>query len=161
MLNGFGVLRPPSGHPPAAGRRRYGARSIAVEHGHRAILLLGWAIVACRAQVTTAAETAPVPGGDPARGQAIVTSGAYGCTACHAMPGRRSPQGVVGPPLGGMASRAFIAGQLPNEPEVLVAFLQDPPALVPATGMPDVRLGLDDARHIAAYLYTLEPSDAP
>jgi cytochrome c2 len=66
-----------------------------------------------------------------------------------------APYGVVGPPLDGMASRAFIAGQLPNTPDVLVAFLQNPAALVPATAMPDVRLGLAQARDIAAYLYTL------
>jgi cytochrome c2 len=60
-----------------------------------------------------------------------------------------------------MAARAFVAGELPNTPATLVAFLQDPPALVPATGMPDVRLGLDDARDIAAYLYTLESRRAP
>jgi cytochrome c1 len=59
-----------------------------------------------------------------------------------------------------MARRALIAGQLPNRPDVLVAFLQDPASLVPATGMPDVRLSLEDARHIAAYLYTLEPTRA-
>jgi hypothetical protein len=59
-----------------------------------------------------------------------------------------------------MAERAFVAGQLPNRPDVLVAFLQDPPSLVPATGMPDVRLSLEDARHVAAYLYTLEPTRA-
>jgi hypothetical protein len=56
-----------------------------------------------------------------------------------------------------MASRAFIAGQLPNTSAELVAFLENPPSLVAATGMPDVRLGLDDARDIAAYLYTLAP----
>ena len=72
-----------------------------------------------------------------------------------------APRGVVGPPLDGMASRAFIAGQLPNTPDVLVAFLQNPPALVPATGMPDVRLSLDQARHVAAYLYTLKAPRAP
>jgi cytochrome c2 len=98
--------------------------------------------------------------GDAARGHAILASGAHGCAACHAIPGVRGPQGVVGPPLDGMARRGFIAGQLPNTPDVLVAFLQNPPALVPQTGMPDTRLSLDDARDIAAYLYTLEPSHA-
>src|SRR6476469_4137117 len=36
---------------------------------------------------------------DPARGRAIVESGAHGCTACHAIPGIRAPRGMVGPPL--------------------------------------------------------------
>jgi cytochrome c2 len=60
-----------------------------------------------------------------------------------------------------MADRAFIAGQLPNTPDVLVAFLQDPPSLVPRTGMPDVRMSLEDARDVAAYLYSVEHGRDP
>lgn len=101
-----------------------------------------------------------VEGGDAARGQALIASGAYGCAACHTIPDIRTPRGTVGPPLEGMAERSFIAGQLPNKPGVLIAFLIDPPALVPNSGMPDVGLDSEKARHIAAYLYTLEPPDA-
>jgi cytochrome c oxidase subunit II len=127
-----------------------------------ALVALGSAALAgCDlSQTATGTKSKAVPGGDPARGHAIVASGAHGCTACHAIPGIRAPRGVAGPPLDGMARRAFIAGQLPNEPDVLVAFLQDPPALVPATGMPDVRLSLDEARDVAAFLYALEPVEA-
>ncbi|AEG91705.1 c-type cytochrome [Ramlibacter tataouinensis] len=102
----------------------------------------------------------PVRAGDAARGHAIVASGAHGCTACHAIPGIRGPIGIVGPPLGGLAGRSFLAGQLPNNTEVLVTFLQDPAALVPRTGMPDVGLNNQEARDIAAFLYTLEPPRA-
>jgi cytochrome c1 len=68
----------------------------------------------------------------------------------------RGIRGVVGPPLTGLARRGFIAGQLPNVPGVLIAFLENPAALVPNTGMPKVGLTPEEARHIAAYLYTLE-----
>ena len=108
----------------------------------------------------TASNRQAASDADPARGRAIVASGAHGCAACHTIPGIRSPRGIVGPPLGGMAQRGFIAGQLPNRPEVLVAFLQNPPALIPKTGMPDVGLSPQQARDIAAFLYTLEPSVA-
>jgi len=101
-------------------------------------------------------ESKVVEGGDPARGRAIVESGAHGCTACHAIPGIRMPRGVAGPPLHGVARRGLIAGRLPNTPSVLVAFLQNPPALAPETGMPDVGLTVEQSRHIAAFLYTLE-----
>ena len=94
---------------------------------------------------------------DPVRGRAILASGVHGCAACHSIPGVRGANGVVGPPLGGMARRGFVAGQLPNRPDVLVAFLLDPPALVPSTGMPNTGLTREQALHIAAYLYTLEP----
>ena len=106
-------------------------------------------------------EDKVVQGGDAARGGAILRSGAHGCAACHEVPGVQFPRGVAGPPLDRMADRAFIAGQLPNTPDVLVAFLQDPPSLVPRTGMPDVRMSLEDARHVAAYLYALEGGRAP
>lgn len=116
----------------------------------------------CDLSRTASRDTPHVRYGDAARGQTVVASGAYGCTACHDVPGVRGPKGVVGPPLAGIAQRAFIAGQLPNNPDMLVRFLQDPPALVPETGMPDVRLSLDQARDVAAYLYTLDQrSDAP
>jgi cytochrome c2 len=125
------------------------------------VAFAGLAVVACSLSETASADSRQVAGGDPARGKALVAGGQYGCTACHTVPGIQAPAGVVGPPLAGIARRAFIAGQLPNKPDVLVAFLQNPPSLVPETGMPDVRLGLQEARDIAAYLYTLEPSREP
>lgn len=106
------------------------------------------------------ADDRVVRGGDPARGRAIVASGQYGCTACHAIPGTAGVQGIVGPPLHGFAGRIFVAGELPNTPRVLTAFLEDPPALVPQSGMPDVGLSPEEARHVAAYLYTLEATGA-
>jgi cytochrome c2 len=112
------------------------------------------------APATANLDAKQVAGGDPARGLALMATGVHGCQACHAVPGIRTPKGVAGPPLAGMARRGFIAGQLPNKPGVMVAFLQNPPALVPTTGMPKVGLGLDEARHIAAYLYTLEQPGA-
>jgi cytochrome c553 len=93
---------------------------------------------------------------DAAAGRALVASGAYGCAACHTIPDIRVPRGIVGPNLTGFARRPFIAGQLPNTFELLVAFLQNSPALVPKTGMPNVGLSADDARRIAAYLYTMD-----
>ena len=65
------------------------------------------------------------------------------------------PAGIGGPPLSGFAQPPFIAGRLPNTPDVLVAILRDPPALVPSVGMADVGLSPEDARDIAAHLLTL------
>jgi cytochrome c2 len=124
------------------------------------LVMLAGALAACDLSGNAALNDKHVRDGDPARGRSLVVDGAYGCTACHALRDARAPRGVVGPPLDGMAHRAFIAGRLPNQPDVLVAFLQDPPALVPQTGMPNVGLTPADARHVAAYLYTLETSSA-
>ncbi len=92
---------------------------------------------------------------DPARGQAILSSAVHGCAGCHEIPGVRRARGIVGPPLGGIARRGFIAGELPNRAEVLVAFLMDPASLIPNTGMPDTGLTHEQALDVAAYLYTL------
>jgi cytochrome c1 len=128
-----------------------------------AVVVVSFAFVGCArpAPSTSTRDDKIVPGGDAARGAVILRTGAHGCAACHDVPGVRFPRGVAGPPLGGMADRAFIAGQLPNTPDVLVAFLQDPPSLVPRTGMPDVRMTLEDARDVAAYLYSLERDRDP
>lgn len=115
---------------------------------------------ACDLSRTAALDNKQVYNGDPARGRAIVESGVYGCASCHTIPGIRAPRGVVGPTLDGMPQRSFIAGQLPNRPDVLVAFLQDPPSLVPQTGMPKVGVSVEESRDIASFLYTLEPADA-
>jgi cytochrome c len=91
--------------------------------------------------------------GNPEFGPVLIAQ--YGCTACHAIPGVDGFVGTVGPALDGFGARAYIAGRLPNRPMLLVAWLRDPPAIDPATAMPDLGLSEPDARHIAAYLYTL------
>jgi cytochrome c2 len=113
-------------------------------------------LASCDLSETASYANKVVENGDPARGRALLASGVHGCTTCHTIPGIRGIRGVVGPPLTGLARRSFIAGQLPNVPGVLIAFLENPPALVPNTGMPKVGLTPEEARHIAAYLYTLE-----
>jgi hypothetical protein len=42
-----------------------------------------------------------------------------------------------------------------NQPMMLTAWLRDPPAIDPATAVPDLSLSEPEARHVAAYLYTL------
>jgi cytochrome c2 len=117
-------------------------------------------LAACDLSSHAAPAQQRVAGGDAIRGRALVADGTFGCTACHELPDMRAPHGVVGPSLRGIVHRSFIAGQLPNTPDVLVAFLENPAALVPETGMPDVRLSAQQARDIAAYLYALGPGDA-
>jgi cytochrome c1 len=48
-----------------------------------------------------------------------------------------------------------VAGRLPNVPEPLVRWIVDPPAVKPGTPMPNLGVTPEDARHMAAYLYTL------
>ena len=90
---------------------------------------------------------------DPERGRVLIAD--YGCHACHRIPGVRQASGSVGPPLDGFGRRAYIAGILPNRPMLLTWWLRDPPALDPRTAMPALGLSEPEARHMAAYLYTL------
>jgi cytochrome c1 len=53
------------------------------------------------------------------------------------------------------ARRAYIAGQLANQPDNLIRWLQDPQAVEPGTAMPKLGVVPQVARDMAAYLYTL------
>jgi cytochrome c2 len=90
---------------------------------------------------------------DVDRGSAAIRK--YGCGSCHTIPGITGAQGLVGPPLGQVASRVYIAGVLPNEPDNMIRWLENPPAVDPKTAMPNMGVSVRDARDIAAYLYTL------
>jgi cytochrome c2 len=110
--------------------------------------------VACTgAHDVEAREAAAMTGGDPARGPDLMRK--YGCQACHTIPGVVGADGLVGPPLAGIASRSYIAGVLPNAPVNMLRWIQDPKKVDSLTAMPNTGVTPSDARHIAAYLYTL------
>jgi cytochrome c2 len=83
----------------------------------------------------------------------------YGCGACHMIPGVHDARGKVGPPLMYLSERTMIAGELPNTPENLARWLQNPKDVEPKTAMPNLGLSEDQAYDIAAYLYTLRGSE--
>lgn len=125
--------------------RRTGLAALAV-----ILLIEGIAVSGCGGGAETAAQ---IPGGDPERGKGSVKK--YGCNACHAVPGIPGANGQVGPSLEGIGSRASLAGQLPNTPENLMKWVQDPQGVRPGTAMPDMGVTDEDARDITAYLLTL------
>jgi cytochrome c1 len=51
--------------------------------------------------------------------------------------------------------RTYIAGELPNTAENLVRWVQSPTSVEPKTAMPVLGLSNQQARDVAAYLYTL------
>jgi cytochrome c len=95
-----------------------------------------------------------VQGGDANTGRLLVAQ--YQCGACHKIPETRGAGGETGPDLSGFGTLSYIAGRIPNQPERLVAWLMDPPALKPGTAMPAMGLTEQEARHMAAFLYTLK-----
>lgn len=92
-------------------------------------------------------------GANPDRGRAHIIE--YGCGSCHVVPGVGPAHGLVGPPLVDFARRAYIAGRLPNLPDSLVHWIMNPQRYEPGSAMPDMGVTEQDARDIAAYLYTL------
>jgi mono/diheme cytochrome c family protein len=102
---------------------------------------------------TVDAAPAVAPPVDRARGKTALQQ--YGCVACHEIPGIAGATARVGPPLGGIATRALLGGVLPNTPDNMVRWLRHPQAVDPPTAMPDLGVTHRDARDIAAYLATL------
>jgi cytochrome c2 len=90
--------------------------------------------------------------GDPRRGESMFIQ--YGCGSCHALKDVRTAVGSVGPPLDGIATRTIIAGHLANKPDNMEKWIRDPQQVSPGTAMPDLNVGEQDARDIAAFLYT-------
>lgn len=106
----------------------------------------------CRGGKTERAYVAAT-GGVAERGRAVLER--RDCGVCHTIPGVRGARGAVGPPLTDFGRRTYIAGEVPNSPENLVRWVMDPHAIEPGTAMPDVGLEEQEARDVAAYLYTL------
>ncbi|MFL6635614.1 MAG: c-type cytochrome [Massilia sp.] len=119
--------------------------------------------IACAALVLTSAalfagcgdddNRKPYIGGDAKIGKQLVTQ--YQCGACHKIPDVPGAGGEAGPDLEKFGRLSYIAGRIPNVPPRLVAWLLDPPALKPGTVMPAMGMTEQEARHMAAYLYTL------
>ena len=89
------------------------------------------------------------------RGRLLIEQ--YGCNVCHSIPGIAGAQGSIGPALEGLASRPAISnGNVPNTPENLAKFVQNPASLNPVSNMPGLNMPDADAQAIAAYLRTLK-----
>jgi putative membrane protein len=91
--------------------------------------------------------------GSAENGAALIAQ--YGCGACHIVPGIAGANGLVGPPLTHMGRRVYIAGLLRNSPENMIAWLENPQAIVAGNVMPRMGLNRNQAQDIAAYLDTL------
>ena len=98
-------------------------------------------------------STEIVPGGNAQAGAKVIES--YRCGVCHMIPGIKDADGLVGPPLILFARRTYVGGELPNTPPNLIRWIENPAAVEPGTAMPTLGLNPQQARDVAAYLYTL------
>jgi cytochrome c oxidase assembly factor CtaG/cytochrome c2 len=131
--------------------RRQGRRTMAKGAWLGVLVALLIGLSSCKQEVERTA--AAMTGGEPKRGKQVIQQ--YGCGACHTIPGIRGANALVGPSLEQIASRMYIAGVLPNTPENMLRWLQNPPAVDPLTAMPNLGVTEADARDMAGYLYTL------
>lgn len=93
-----------------------------------------------------------VPDGDPGLGRTAILD--YGCGTCHTIPGIPGANAHVGPPLNVFDQRHYIAGTLLNDASNLIIWIQNPQEIRPGTAMPDLNITEEEARHIAAFLYS-------
>jgi cytochrome c2 len=91
-------------------------------------------------------------GGNVDRGRTLFVN--KGCGGCHSLSGVPQAEGLVGPPLDGVAVRAVIAGKLANSPANLERWISAPQSVVPGNAMPDVPMTAQESSDIAAFLYT-------
>ena len=97
---------------------------------------------------------AATPGvGDPARGKTVFT--AKVCIGCHQVSGEITG-GTTGPDLRGFGSRSRIAAAVPNTPDNLWHWLENPQRTKPGTLMPRTPLTAQELDDLVAYLESLQ-----
>ena len=117
------------------------------------LLLLSGVLLLSACSIPFLPSYSRVEGGDADRGAASLQ--AYGCGACHVIPGVPGAVSYVGPPLDAWADRHYIAGSLSNTPDNLILWLREPQTVEPGTAMPNMGVTEQAARDMSAYLYTL------
>jgi cytochrome c oxidase subunit 2 len=106
-----------------------------------------------RAWLARLQQAAPAPVADARRGQQVFMSRA--CADCHTIAGTPA-HGAVGPDLSHLASRTTLAAlTLPNRPDELARWIQDPQHFKPGNKMPGLALSGAEVRALVAYLETL------
>lgn len=80
----------------------------------------------------------------------------FQCGACHTIPGVPLARGIDGPPLDQFGRRSYIAGKIPNTEALLAKWIADPHGMISTTTMPSMGASEEEARHMAAYLRSLQ-----
>ncbi len=117
------------------------------------VLALGTSSVisGCKDPVQTRYEPS-----DAGKSRGLAAIEKAGCGSCHAIPGVEWPKGRLGPSLAGFDDVGLIAGELPNQPGLLAAFIRNAPAIKPGSTMPPMPVTDAEAQDIASYLYGLD-----
>ncbi len=108
------------------------------------------AVMACAPVALTPEQR--LPDADVQAGRVALTE--YGCGACHTIPGVEFADARVGPSLEGLAAQSYLAGKLPNTADNLVRWIRNPQGIDPGVVMPNLGVSEQEARDMAAYLYS-------
>jgi cytochrome c oxidase subunit II len=93
------------------------------------------------------------PAGDQqyAQGEKLFTG--KGCIACHSFVAANAPKGMVGPNLGNIGARSYLAaGTLKNTDENLARWIRDPQGIKKGVLMPNLGVTEAEAQALVAYL---------
>jgi cytochrome c oxidase subunit 2 len=125
-----------------------------LQHAHMEVTVVAESRASFRRWLANMTRTARKPA-TPATRQGETDFLSNGCANCHSIRGT-SARGDVGPDLTHLMSRATIAaGELPNTPGYLRAWIADPQAAKPGAKMPSTPLTNRELDRITAYLESL------
>jgi cytochrome c oxidase subunit II len=125
------------------------------QHAHMAFDVVAEPEAAFETWLNAQRRLAPDPQTDQARRGREVFMAAR-CAGCHRVRGTDAG-GQLGPDLTHLATRTTLgAGTLPNTPEHLAAWVENPQAPKPGNQMPPNLLTKDDLQALVAYLETLQ-----
>lgn len=133
-------------------RVRFGAADAASRVLPFVVLACATVVSGCHSSAAVR-EAETLTGGSVARGKTAI--GRYGCGACHTIPGIERATATVGPPLTQVAVRHYLGGHLTNTPGNMIRWIQHPQLIDPKNAMPELGVTDQDAKDVAAFLYTL------
>ena len=117
------------------------------------LIVLGVSVISSACHSSAIREAEAITGGSVHRGPAAI--GKYGCGSCHTIPGIEGAAATVGPPLDRIAIRQYLGGHLNNTADNMIKWIQHPQEIDPKNVMPDLGVTDQDAKDVAAFLYTL------
>ena len=124
-----------------------------LQHAHMRFNVVAESSDAFNAWVADQQKAAPEPTGEALQGQQVFLGSS--CVYCHSITGTNA-SGTVGPNLTHVASRTTLAsGTIPNTPEELAAWIENPQSIKPGTQMPASDLTPTQLRQLVAYLESL------
>jgi cytochrome c len=115
--------------------------------------VMAMVFVACSSNGFDYARGTSLTGGNPQIGKEKIVL--HDCHSCHVIPGIEGDAHVLGPNLDHWSRRATIANRWPNTSRNLENWIRHSEQMLPGTTMEMLDVNENDAKDIAAYLYSI------